>query len=450
MNRVGESGDGLAGGFLLAFLLSFGPAVSNSFARFAYALVLPAMREDLVLSWSAAGWLNTANAFGYLAGAILTRLLVNRLGNRPLFQVGMVVTALAILATGFSRQADLLTLARFLAGLGGAAVFICGGALSANILPRRPDLGTTMIAIYFAGGGLGLVIGGLLVPPLLEGGQIANWPLAWQGMGGLSLGMAAVAWWAAARVGEPALVGTGPSPAAAPGPSPAAAPGAAPGATPGASPKAPSPSPAPAAAAGAAGRASIRPFLPELIAYLMFGIGYIGYMTFVVAWMREAGTSTTLVIQVWVLLGIATLVAPLVWRRALETWPGGRPMALAMAVLAVGAWLPLAGTGPVTMFASAALFGLAMFTVPSTISSLIKRSLPKPRWGEVMAVFTVVFAAGQTIGPIAAGWLADRSGSLQPGLLASVGMLAVGVGFALAQRDTTPRTGSEAGREGAT
>ena len=49
--------------------LSLGPAVSNSFARFAYALLLPAMRAELDLNYSQAGWLNTANALGYLAGA---------------------------------------------------------------------------------------------------------------------------------------------------------------------------------------------------------------------------------------------------------------------------------------------------------------------------------------------------------------------------------------------
>ena len=59
-------------GLLIAFLLSFGPAVSNSFARFAYALLLPAMREDLQWSWSQAGAINTVNAFGYLLGALLT------------------------------------------------------------------------------------------------------------------------------------------------------------------------------------------------------------------------------------------------------------------------------------------------------------------------------------------------------------------------------------------
>jgi predicted MFS family arabinose efflux permease len=79
-------------GFFVAFLLSFGPAVSNSFARFAYALVLPAMRTDLSLDWSQAGGLNTANAAGYLIGALVVRAVVGRIGNRRLFAIGMVLT----------------------------------------------------------------------------------------------------------------------------------------------------------------------------------------------------------------------------------------------------------------------------------------------------------------------------------------------------------------------
>src|SRR5512135_3489210 len=98
----------MARGYLIAFLLSFGPTVSNSFARFAYALVLPAMRADLSLDWSSAGWLNTANAFGYLGGAVLARALVARTGNRALYSAGMVVTALALLATGLVRDVGAL------------------------------------------------------------------------------------------------------------------------------------------------------------------------------------------------------------------------------------------------------------------------------------------------------------------------------------------------------
>ena len=117
----------LIAGWVLAFLLSFGPAVSNSFARFAYALVLPAMRDDLLLNYAEAGWLNTANAAGYLIGAVLTRVWVARAGNRTLFIAGMVLTSLAVFATGLSREPAILSLMRLLGGVGGAAVFICGG-----------------------------------------------------------------------------------------------------------------------------------------------------------------------------------------------------------------------------------------------------------------------------------------------------------------------------------
>ena len=58
--------------------LSLGPAVANSFARFAYALVLPAMRSELGLTYSQAGGLNTANALGYLLGAMLSARYASR------------------------------------------------------------------------------------------------------------------------------------------------------------------------------------------------------------------------------------------------------------------------------------------------------------------------------------------------------------------------------------
>lgn len=389
-------------GFLLAFVLSFGPAVSNSFARFAYALVLPAMRSDLSLNYAQAGWLNTANALGYLAGAILTRLLVQQLGNRRLFVLGMFVTAFGIAATGLSRDPVWLSCSRLIAGLGGASVFICGGALSGNIFVDKPQLGTTTIAIYFAGGGIGLVIAGIFVPMVLESGGSAAWPMTWILMGVCSFLMSMATVWAAIRIAEPG------------------------------------------AAIGNA-RADLRPFLPELFAYLMFGLGYIGYMTFVIAWMRESGAPAAMVVPVWVVLGVATIAAPLVWSGPLARWPGGRPMAATMSVLAVGALLPLLGTGYLTMLSSAAMFGLAMFSVPSSVSSLIKRSLEKPAWGAAMATFTVVFAAGQTFGPVVAGWLSDSFGSLRPGLTASVAVLMLGAVIAVFQRDLEQESGPNSG-----
>ncbi|HWS76246.1 MAG TPA: YbfB/YjiJ family MFS transporter [Quisquiliibacterium sp.] len=382
----------MARGLLIAFLLSFGPIVANSFARFAYALVLPAMRGDLGWTWAQAGWLNTASSAGYLAGAVLVRLLVVRVGNRALFQAGMVLTALAILATGLTRDFDLLSLTRFVAGVCSASVFICGGALAANVLPSRPELATTFIGVFFGASGVGLILSGVGIPLLLEARGDASWPVVWVAMGAASLAMAVGSAWAASRTPEPG---------------------------------------------SAQGDAQWRlaPFVAHLLGYLMFAVGYIGYMTFVIAWMRDLGASTAGVIAMWSTLGLATVLAPFLWRGPFDRWRGGRPMAAALGCLSAGALIPLLTAEPAWMLASAALFGVGMFSVPSSVTVLIKHGLPKPAWGSAMATFTIVFGFGQVIGPIGTGWLADLTGSLRPGLSASVAVLLAGALIALLQKD---------------
>ncbi len=381
-------------GLGIAFLLSLGTVVSNSFARFAYALMLPAMRNDLGWNWSQAGWLNTANAFGYLAGALLARALVDRVGNRALFIAGMPATALALLATGLVDDLLALSALRAIAGVAGAMVFVCGGALAGNVFPDDPRRATLAITVFFGGSGAGLVLCGAGIPLLLERGGDAAWPQAWLAMGAASLAMTVAAIAAARAIAEPAALASAGAPVWRP-----------------------------------------RDFAPALLAYTGFGLGYIGYMTFVIAWMREHGASTTDVILVWSLLGIATLVAPWLWKRPFAEWRCGPVIALVMTVLAAGAGLPLLASSLPAMLASAALFGAGMFSTPSAVSTLIRKQLPKPAWGGAMAVFTILFAIGQIVGPTVTGWLADLYGSLRPGLALSVAVLLAGAVMALWQKD---------------
>jgi MFS family permease len=89
------------------------------------------------------------------------------------------------------------------------------------------------------------------------------------------------------------------------------------------------------------------------------------------------------------------------------------------------------------MVLSALLFGGAMFTAPGSVTDLVKTSLPKNAWGSAVAVFTVVFAVGQAIGPILTGWLADVTHSLHVGLVASVVVLFAASAAALCHRDSS-------------
>src|SRR3954471_12215547 len=119
---------------------SLGPAVATSFARFAYALILPAMRAELGLSYSQAGSLNTANALGYLVGALLCMRYVAILGNRRLFSFGLAVTVLALLGSGLAESFGEQVALRAVAGISSAMVYICGAVLVSNLYPDRPEV----------------------------------------------------------------------------------------------------------------------------------------------------------------------------------------------------------------------------------------------------------------------------------------------------------------------
>ena len=65
-----------------ALALALGAAVSLGLARFSYALLLGPMRDDLGWSYFTAGAMNTANAAGYLLGALLAPRWIARHGPK--------------------------------------------------------------------------------------------------------------------------------------------------------------------------------------------------------------------------------------------------------------------------------------------------------------------------------------------------------------------------------
>jgi MFS family permease len=85
-------------------------------------------------TYAQAGWLNTANALGYLAGAVLTMLLIRRFSPARQFSVGMVTTTLALLATGLDAAPGWQTFWRFAVGLLGALSFSTAGPYGAGLV----------------------------------------------------------------------------------------------------------------------------------------------------------------------------------------------------------------------------------------------------------------------------------------------------------------------------
>ncbi|WP_320065496.1 YbfB/YjiJ family MFS transporter [Micromonospora sp. RTGN7] len=144
--------------------LALGTASALGLARFAYGLLLPAMRDDLQWTLAEAGAMSTANGLGYLVGALATAPVVHRLGAAAAFRWGMALTAVALATTAAGEDYLALLTARAAAGAAGAVVFIAGGVIASRIAARVAS--GVPITVYFAGTGLGIVLSGATIPAL--------------------------------------------------------------------------------------------------------------------------------------------------------------------------------------------------------------------------------------------------------------------------------------------
>ncbi|MEN3296136.1 MAG: hypothetical protein V7642_5389, partial [Burkholderiales bacterium] len=165
---------------LTALALSLGAAVSLGISRFSYALLLPPMRDDLGWSYLLAGAMNTANAFGYLIGALVTPALMRRYGAQTALIGGSVLTGMFMLLSGFVTDADMLLLQRVLAGVASAFIFIAGGVLAARLGSLHAHRAGFLIGLYYGGTGFGIALSAFLVPATLAGAARHGAAHGWQ------------------------------------------------------------------------------------------------------------------------------------------------------------------------------------------------------------------------------------------------------------------------------
>jgi predicted MFS family arabinose efflux permease len=386
----------------LALALSLGAAISLGITRFAYGLLLPAMRTDLGWTYTLAGAMNTANALGYFLGALATPWLLRRLGPSALLWGGAVLASVFMGLSGFFTDAQPLLLQRLLAGVASALVFIAGGLLAARLGARHPQHSGLLLGIYYGGTGLGIVLSALLVPWLLDAtqAQAHGWRWAWWMLAlACALASAVLVW--PARVMARWEV-------------PTAAPGA------------------------ALLTFRWRQFAFGLAGYTLFGVGYIGYMTFVVALLRAQGSSALAVTVFYALLGLAVLASSRIWAGLLDQHRDGRPLATLNALLGVATVLPALTQWWPMVLASGLLFGAVFLSVVASTTALVRHNLPPAAWAAGISAFTTVFAAGQIVGPTVVGWIADGPGGLARGLVFSAAALWLGAALATRQQALAP------------
>ena len=360
-------------------------AAALGIGRFVYTPILPVMLGALGWSKSDAGLVASANFLGYFVGALLAghRFVAAR-------QRSWLLAALAISAAstaGMAAPSDIASFAalRFVGGIASAFVILCASTL---VLERLSLSGRgSLSAVHFAGVGLGIMISAVAVSAMLASG--AGWRSLWIGSGSIALLAAIVAAW---------LIPAVPSVAVSPEPITSHA----------------SPS-----GVGA-----------MVVAYGLFGFGYVITATFLVTVVRVSDEVRVLEPWVWVLFGLAAIPSVAFWTRLGERIGIMNAYALACIIEAVGVAASVESVTISGVCFSALLLG-GTFMGLTALGFLAVQMLSAENPHQAFGRMTASFGVGQMVGPTLAGFLSEQSGSFRAASLIAAAALIAAAGLAI-------------------
>ena len=368
-------------------------------ARFAFGMVLPAMARDLALDYTAQGLLGASYFVGYLAIVASMPWLAPRLGPRRLCLTGLGLVGLGLLAMSLWFPYPLLLASYGLVGVGSGAAFV--GAMTLPSLWFHPSHRARAAGVVTAGAGVGVLGSGLLVPELLNVGVASPWKLSWLLFAAIALCCAMVGYLTLRD--RPQEIGLEPF-----------------------------------GHVDGLGNASnqsakrdlkVGPFLLHLgIIYAFFAATLLTYTTFIVtAMVDELSISTADAGLLWAGVGGFSIFSGPLFGAVSDRFGHKIGMASALSSQGIAFALMAFDTGALGLFVSIVFFGISAWSMPSIVAAAAGDYLGPEKAASGFAILTLMFAAGQVLGPAGAGVLADLSGGLGLAFGVAAGLNLVGV-----------------------
>jgi predicted MFS family arabinose efflux permease len=371
-------------------------AAALGIGRFVYTPILPHMLDTLRWSKSEAGLVASANFLGYVVGAFAaSRPFVSALPRLCLL-AALAISAASTASMALSDKIALFMGLRFVGGIASAFVIVCASTV---VLDRLSASGCGILsAVHFAGVGVGIMISAAAVSTMLAFG--AGWRGLWVGSGSIA---------ALAAILVVLLVPAHRGPEAAPNPG------------------------------QQSGR---RPGLGWMIlAYGLFGFGYVITATFLVAIVRLAPELREVESWIWMLFGLAAVPSVAAWRRVGERIGLMNAFAAACLIEAIGV---IASVEWVTIAAaclSAVLLG-GTFMGITALGLMAAQGLSHGQSQRAIGRMTTSFGVGQMVGPTLAGLLFEQFGSFRAASLIAAAALVVSAGLAVMTAIGTARDGN--------
>ena len=379
-------------GLAALFVLALGAAVAQGFGRFAYGVLLPAIRDDLAISNTVAGSLGTANVGAYLAGTVAVAAAASRFRMLQILRVGLLTSTVGLIASALATGPFVLAAAMLLSGFGGAVVWIPTPAIAAaSVAPERRGMA---VALLSSGIGVGVVFASQLGGYIRSNLGDESWRTAYVVMAVVAVLVTAVA---SLFIGHEQAQPRGGG----------------------------------GQLGGFAALRRMPGWFPLTAAYTAFGLMYLLVMAFLVTRLEDDnGWTGADASQAFTLVGLAAVAGgPLFIALTAKVGPA-RSLATAFAVWTVLVLVVLPGWWIPTLAGSAGL-GLVFFGVPSMLTFYVVANTSVEDYGPAFAAATLCFGVAQMVSPQLGGLVADLAGSFLPVFLLSAAISIIGLVAAL-------------------
>ena len=400
MNKQTGGGNGataLGIGWIIVILVALTAAVGQSFGRFSFGILLPAIRDDLGISNTLVGMLGAANVGAYLLGTLAVAWATSRYRLIKVMRLGLVLATLGLLVASVAGSAAMLAFSLFVMGVGGAFLWIPAPVIAADAMPAS----RRSIAVGLMSSGIGL---GVMFASVLSGGLRSSlgdsaWSSVYQTQCAIAV-VVLVLVLLLVRHQQDLPSGSG-------------------------------------GLGGFGALQRMSGWLPLLVAYSAFGFMYLLVMGFLTTRLEDDnGWYTSDASLAFSVMGFAMIFGGPIFTTIAQRLGVRKTLAIAFGLWPLMLGVVLSGVFALVVPACVVL-GLLFSGLPILITLYVVENTTAADYGPSFAAATLAFGIAQTVAPPIGGVIADQSGTFLFVFLLSAATSLVGLVAAL----RLPKTG---------